>query len=147
MLTGNGLGFHPIVRHRVPLAARVKYGTRPPRSLWKCIPQMIVLSSWAMSSDRVIARRPRRRVLTREHVMSPWSKVRHRRNPWKHKATQRADQDRSRRKQLARVTHERDRTTTALKEAQARLRQLEAQSQGRAVQNKGDLVFLALQLV
>jgi hypothetical protein len=78
--------------------------------------------------------------------MSQLSKVRQSRHQWKHKATQRADQNRYQRKQLARVTHERDRTTTALKEAQARLRQLEAQSQGLAVQNKVDLVFLALQL-
>src|SRR5438128_4101922 len=99
-----------------------------------------------MFSDPVIARRPRRRVLTREGVMSQLSKVRQSRTQWKHKATQRADQDRYRRKQLSRVTTERDRTTTALKEAQARLRQLEAQSQGLAVQNKVDLVFLALQL-
>src|SRR2546428_7553360 len=99
-----------------------------------------------MFSDPVIARRPRRRVLTREGVMSQLSKVRQSRTQWKHKATQRADQDRYRRKQLSRVTTERDRTTKALKEAQARLRQLEAQSQGLAVQNKVDLVFLALQL-
>src|SRR2546422_9037999 len=100
-----------------------------------------------MFSDPVIARRPRRRVLTREGVMSQLSKVRQSRTQWKHKATQRADQDRYRRKQLSRVTTERDRTTKALKEAQARLRQLEAQSQGLAVQNKVDLVFLALQLL
>jgi len=99
-----------------------------------------------MFSDPVSARRPRRRVLTREGVMSQLSKVRQSRTQWKHKATQRADQDRYRRKQLSRVTTERDRTTKALKEAQARLRQLEAQSQGLAVQNKVDLVFLALQL-
>ena len=79
--------------------------------------------------------------------MSQLSKVRHSRNAWKHKATQRADQDRYQRKQLARVKYERDRATTALKEAQARLRSLEAQSQGLAVQHKVDLVFLALQLV
>jgi hypothetical protein len=78
--------------------------------------------------------------------MSQLSKVQHSRTQWKHKATQRAEQNRYQRKQLARVTHERDRTTTALKEAQARLRQLEAQSQERAVHHKADLVFLALQL-
>ena len=99
-----------------------------------------------MFSDPVIARRPRRRGLTREGVMSQWSKLRHSRTPWKHKATQRADQERYRRKQLSRVKTERDRATTALKEAQARLRQLEAQGQGRAVHNKVDLVFFALQL-
>jgi len=78
--------------------------------------------------------------------MSQVSKVRHSRTQWKHKATQRADQNRYWRKQLARVKHERERATTALKEAQARLRQREATSQGLAVQHKVDLVFLALQL-
>jgi hypothetical protein len=78
--------------------------------------------------------------------MSQLSKVRQSRNQWKHKATQRANHERYRRKQLARVKHERDRATTALQEAQDRLRQLEAQSRGLAVQHKVDLVWLALQL-
>jgi hypothetical protein len=78
--------------------------------------------------------------------MSQLSKVRQSRHQWQHKATQRAEQNRYWRKQLARVKQQRDRTTTALKETQARLRQLEAQSQGLAVQHKVDLVFLALQL-
>ena len=78
--------------------------------------------------------------------MSQLSKVRHSRTQWKHKATQRADQNRYQRKQLARVKRERDRTTTALKEAQARLRQLESQSQGLVARPKVDVVFLALQL-
>lgn len=99
-----------------------------------------------VSPDRMIARRPPRRGLPREHGMSPLSKVRHSRNQWKHKATQRANQDRYRRKQLARITNERNRATQALKEAQARLRQLEAHRHGLAVENKVDLVFLALQL-
>jgi hypothetical protein len=94
----------------------------------------------------MIARRLPRRGLPREHVMSPLSKVRHSRNQWKHKATQRANQDRYRRKQLARVTKARDRATQALKEAQTRLQQLEAHRHGLAVENKVDLVFLALQL-
>jgi hypothetical protein len=98
------------------------------------------------SSSRVITRRLRWPVLMRERVMSQLSKVRHSRTQWKHKATQRADQNRYWRKQLARVKTERDRTTKALKEAQARLHQLEAQSQGLVVQHKVDLVFLALQL-
>ena len=90
--------------------------------------------------------RLRQPVLMREPVMSQLSKVRHSRTQWKHKATQRADEKRYWRKQLARVKHERDRTTTALKETQARLRHLEAQSQRLAVHQKVDLVFLALQL-
>ena len=74
-------------------------------------------------------------------MMSQLSKVRHSRHQWQHKATQRADQNRYGRKQLARVTPERDRATTALKEAQARLGHREAQSQGLAVQHTGALVF------
>lgn len=89
----------------------------------------------------MIARRLRRRALTRERGMSQWSKVRQSRTQWKHQATQRADQNCYQRKQRARITHERDRTTKALKEAQARLRQLETQSQGLAVPHKVDLVF------
>ena len=91
-------------------------------------------------------RRLRRPVLLRERLMSQLSKVRQSRTQWKHKATQRADQNRYQRKQLARVKHERDRTAQACKEAQARLRQLESQSQGLPVQYKVDLIFLALQL-
>src|SRR5712691_11907305 len=77
----------------------------------------------------VITRRLRRPVWSRERLMSQWSKVRHSRTQWKHKATQRANHHRYQRKQLARVKHEQDRTATALKEAQARLRQLESQRQ------------------
>src|SRR5713101_7894457 len=94
----------------------------------------------------VITRRLRRPVWSRERLMSQWSKVRHSRTPWKHKATQRAHHNRYQRKQLARVKHEQDRTATALKEAQARLRQLESQSQGLVARPKVDVVFLALQL-
>lgn len=100
----------------------------------------------ASASYHAIARRLRWSVLPRERMMSQLSKVRHSRQQWKHKATQRAEHNRYWRKQLARVTHERDRATTALKEAQARLRQLEPQSQGLAIQHKVDLVWLALQL-
>jgi hypothetical protein len=144
--TGHGLGVHPIVRHPSPLVSWGAYGSRPPRALCRCITQRTALSSWAMVSSRVSARRPRRRVLTREGVMSQWSTGRHSRHQWQHKATPRADHDRSRRQQLARVTHERDRINKALQEAQARLRQREAQSQGRDVPNKVDLVWCALQL-
>jgi len=78
--------------------------------------------------------------------MSQLSKLRHGRTQWKHKATQRANQNRYQRKQLARVTHERDCAATALKETQARLRQFESQSQGLVVRPKVDVVLLALQL-
>jgi hypothetical protein len=78
--------------------------------------------------------------------MSQLSKIRQSRNQWKHKATQRAEQGRYLRKQLSRAKQERDQANTALKETQARLRQLETHSQGLAAQNKIDLVFLALEL-
>jgi len=79
-------------------------------------------------------------------IMSQLSKVTHSRNQWKHKATQRGDRDRYQRKQIARITAERDRATKALKETQARLRQLEAHVQGLVALPKGDLILLALQL-
>jgi hypothetical protein len=85
--------------------------------------------------------------------MSQLSKVKHSRQPWKHKAKQRGDRERAQRKQHARITAERDRVTKALTAAQARLqqleahlRQLEAQRQKPVAQPKVDLVLLALQL-
>jgi len=88
-----------------------------------------------------------------ERLMSQLSKVTHSRNQWKHKAKQRGDRERYQRKQIARISAERERTTQALtetqvrlKEAQTRLAQLESQSQALAVPHKVDLVFLALQL-
>ena len=82
----------------------------------------------------------------RVRIMSQLSKITHSRNQWKHKATQRGDRDRYQRKQIARITAERDRATHALKETQACLRQLEAQVQGLVVLPKVDLILLALQL-
>src|SRR6266571_5240422 len=78
--------------------------------------------------------------------MCQLSKVKHSRNQWKHKATQRGDRDRYQRKHIARITAERDRATQALKEAQARLRQLESPRQELVALPKVDLVWLALQL-
>src|SRR5712691_6927186 len=78
--------------------------------------------------------------------MSQLSKVKHSRHQWKHKAKQRGDRDRYQRKQIARITAERDRATQALKEAQARLRQLESQRQGLVALPKVDLVWLTLHL-
>jgi hypothetical protein len=78
--------------------------------------------------------------------MSQFSKMKHSRDQWKHKATQRGDRERYQRKQNARIKVERDRVTQALKETQARLRQLEAQLQGLAPVPKVDVVYLALQL-
>jgi hypothetical protein len=63
----------------------------------------------------VITRRLWRPIWSREPLMSQLSKLRQSRTQWKHKATQRAKQNRYQRKQLARVKHERDRTATSLK--------------------------------
>ena len=78
--------------------------------------------------------------------MSQLSKVKYSRHQWKDKAKQRGDRERYQRKQIARISAERDRVTKALKESQARVRQLEAQIQGLVALPKVDLVFLALQL-
>jgi septal ring factor EnvC (AmiA/AmiB activator) len=85
--------------------------------------------------------------------MSQLSKIKHSRNQWKHKATQRGNHNRYQRKQLARLTAERDQATTALKAAQARLqqleaplRQLEAPLHRPVARPKVALVLLALQL-
>ena len=78
--------------------------------------------------------------------MRQLSKVKHSREPWKHKATQRGDRERDQRTQIARLTGERNRATTALKAAQARLHQLESQPQGLVALPKVDVVLLALQL-
>jgi len=78
--------------------------------------------------------------------MSQFSKMKHRREQWKHKAKQRGERERYQRKQNTRLKAEHDRITKALKETQARLRQLEAQLHGLATLPKVDVVSLALQL-
>jgi len=78
--------------------------------------------------------------------MSQFSKMKHSRNQWKHKAKQRGDQERYHRKQIARLRVERNRATQALKEAQGRVHTLEAQLHGLATRPKIDVVYLALQL-
>ena len=78
--------------------------------------------------------------------MSQLSKVTYSRHQWKDKAKQRGDRERYQRKQLARISAERDRVTKALKEAQGRLHQLEAHMQGLVALPKVDVVWMALQL-
>ena len=73
--------------------------------------------------------------------MSQRSQVKHRREQWKPKATQRGDRARYQRKQIARLTAERNRATQALKAAQARLRQLESPPQERGALPKVEVVF------
>src|SRR2546428_12013022 len=91
--------------------------------------------------------------LMRAYAMRQLSKVTYRRHQWKHKAKQRADRERYQRKQTARISAERDRTTQALKAAQARLqqleaqlRQLEAQLQRQAAPPKVEGVLVSLHL-
>jgi hypothetical protein len=78
--------------------------------------------------------------------MSQLSKMQHSREQWKQKAKQRGDHNRYQRKQIARLTAERNRATNALQETQARLRQLAAGRHGLATLPKVDVVSLALQL-
>src|SRR5437773_5333642 len=58
--------------------------------------------------------------------MSQQSKLRQSRQQWKHKAKERADQNRYLRKELERIRNERDHAKQALKEAKKQLRQQEA---------------------
>src|SRR6266487_3772501 len=78
--------------------------------------------------------------------MSQFSKMKHSRDQWKHKATQRSERERYQLKQSARFKAERDRVTQALQETQARLRPLEAKLHGLVTVPKVDVVHLALQL-
>src|SRR5438132_3345778 len=89
----------------------------------------------------------------RAYAMSQLSKVTYSRNQWKHKAKQRGDRERYRRKQDARNTAERNRITKALEASQARQRQLEAQRgqleaqlQEQITQPKVEVVLITLQL-
>src|SRR2546428_11562932 len=100
------VGIHTVLAHRGRCAGASRRGSLYP--LGPCCASL------------VITRRLWRPVLSRERLMSQLSKVRQSRTQWKHKATQRANQNRYQRKQLARGKHERDRTATALKAAQAR---------------------------
>jgi hypothetical protein len=72
--------------------------------------------------------------------------MKHSRNQWKDKAKQRGERERYQRKQNARLKAKDHRTTKALEETQARLRQLEAQLHGLVTVPKVDVVHLALQL-
>jgi len=78
--------------------------------------------------------------------MSQQSKLRHSREQWKRKATERAEHNRYLRKELARIRQERDRLRRAHHEAQEGLRQPEGQAHGLVVGHKVDLVWLALRL-
>ena len=74
--------------------------------------------------------------------MSQQSKLRQSRQQWKHKAKERADQNRYLRKALERLRNERDRAKQALKKANKQLRQKEA----RPTHLKAHRVWLTLTL-
>jgi hypothetical protein len=74
--------------------------------------------------------------------MSQQSKLRQSRQQWKHKAKERADQNRYLRKELERLRNERDRAKQALKKANKQLRQKEA----RPTHLKAHRVWLTLTL-
>jgi hypothetical protein len=78
--------------------------------------------------------------------MSPETRYKRSRDNWKQKAANRAEKNRYQSKELTRVKAERDNFKKELKESQARVHQLESQARVVVVQNKVDLVFLALQL-
>ena len=79
-------------------------------------------------------------------MLSQQSKLRQSRQQWKRKATERAEDNRYLRKELARIRRERDRLHHAHREIQERLRQHDAQAPGLVVPHKVDLVWLALRL-
>jgi hypothetical protein len=149
MLVGNRLGFHTVVRHGGAFSGGVG-GLGIPRARFRGAARgqaLYPMGSW--SSQPEAARSPwpvDMDVDESARVMSQLSKVKHSRNQWKDKAQQRGEQERYQRKQIARITAERDRTTKALNGAQARLRQLEAQRQGQAALPKVDLVLVTLPL-
>jgi hypothetical protein len=78
--------------------------------------------------------------------MSQLSKLRQSRNQWKSKAAQRGDKNRRLDKELIRIKRDRDRFKKELKDVKACVRRLEAQSRGLVVEQKVDVVLLALQL-
>ena len=130
MLAGNRLGFHAVVSHRIALSAGggCRHRTRSFAGVHHAADRSILMGS-SSSNPRRPPCRLRPWGLTRARVMSQLSKVKHSRHQWKHKAKQRGDHDRYQRKQIARLNAERDQATQALKETQARLRQLESPAQ------------------
>jgi hypothetical protein len=78
--------------------------------------------------------------------MSQFSKMKHSRDQWKEKAKQHGKGARYERREKARIKAERDQLTRTLKASQTRVRELEAQLDGRAMRPKGDVVHFALQL-
>ena len=149
MLAGNRPGVHAVVRHEVAFSGGVGGFVSPCPRLRGASHHRSLSPLGSFSSQPNPTRPPWPQAIGVDESacgMRPLSTVKHRRNPWKHKATPRGDRDRYQRKQIVRMSAERDRATHALKEALARLHQLESQHQGVAVLPKVDLVLLALPL-
>jgi hypothetical protein len=146
MLSSHRLGFQAVISHRIAFSGGVETGVISPRAS-----EVHHAANRSILSDHLHLN-PRRTPglevmgVTRARVMSQLSKVTHSREQWKHKATQRSDQNRYQRKQIARLTAERNRATQALTAAQTRLRQLESQPQQLVALPKVEVVFLARQL-
>src|SRR2546430_16645080 len=78
--------------------------------------------------------------------MSQFSKMKHSRDQWKHKAKRRGERERYQRKQYTRLEAQYHQTANALQATQAQLRQLEAQLHGLLGVPKVEVVHMALQL-
>ncbi len=91
MCTGNGIGFHPIVRHHVLWSRGMDWAAA--RRAWfaGALRRGSLSPLGPSSSDPWTTRRLQRRLLTKARMMSQWSQVRQSRQQWQQKATQRAD--------------------------------------------------------
>ncbi len=144
MLTSNRFGFHSIVCHGLSLCVGMGFSGRERAR------QVPRATHRSLLCDHVHLNLPPCSVTMgageRAHPMRPLSKVKHSRNQWKAKATQRSDPNRYLRKQLARLKAERAQAKQELQETQTRLRQRESQVPAVAVRPQVDVVGLALHL-
>src|SRR4029453_13377017 len=115
MLAGNRLGFHAVISHRMTSSGGVGAVVMPHARFRGASHRQ---SLYPIGSSFLLHPKTPPRACGhgdwRAHVMSQLSKVKHSRDQWKHKAKQRGDRDRYQRKQIARLTAERNRATTAL---------------------------------
>src|SRR3989454_746490 len=149
MLAGHRLGFQAVVSHGVPLSRGRGDSVIPRAPLRGASRSRSLYPMGAFASQPETTPPPWPVVMgvpESVRIMSNPSKAKQSENKWKQKAKQRGDRDGSQRKQMPRIPAERDRATQALKETQARLRQLEAHVQGLVALPKVDLILLALQL-
>ena len=146
MLASSRCGFHAVVCHGLSLLVALEWS-------WLALAHQVhraadgsILSAHLPLNLTSTPSPVPMRTCERAQTMSQLAKVKHGRNQWKAKATQRSNANRYLRKQLARVKAERDRLKQALKATQVRLRRLESQAQIVAVRPKVDVVWLSLRL-